>query len=115
MVSPISKKVFILGLTHNGRAFRPSDWAERLAGVMSQFRPGGVRPGGHIAYSPWCIPTSVQGVRCVVVHENLRSHNVMAWDFCMNFAKDNELQVFHGEVPEPLPVAPMRVQVASAH
>jgi hypothetical protein len=28
-----------------------------------------------------------------VVDEALRSHNVMAWDFCMNFAKDNELQM----------------------
>ncbi|MBK9199745.1 MAG: DUF3579 domain-containing protein [Betaproteobacteria bacterium] len=23
-----------------GKTFRPSDWAERLAGVRSQFRPG---------------------------------------------------------------------------
>ena len=96
MVSSSDKEVFILGLTHSGRAFRPSDWAERLAGVMSQFRPGGPRPGSHLAYSPWCIPTSVNNVRCVVVHADLRDHNVMAWDFCMNFAKDNDLQISQG-------------------
>lgn len=99
MVSHTSKKVYILGITSAGRAFRPSDWAERLAGVMSQFRPGGVPTGRHLAYSPWCIPTSVNNVRCVVVHEDLRAHNIMAWDFVMGFAKDNELQVHHGAPP----------------
>ena len=52
-----AKEVFILGVTRAGRTFRPSDWAERLAGVMSQFRPGGPQPGSHLGYSPWCVPT----------------------------------------------------------
>jgi len=38
-IQPDTKEVFIQGITHDGRTFRPSDWAERLAGVMSQFRP----------------------------------------------------------------------------
>ena len=96
MVSNSAKKVYILGLTRSGRAFRPSDWAERLAGVMSQFRPGGVQPGSHLMYSPWCVPTTFEGVRCVVVDPDLRDYDVMAWDFCMNFATDNELQVSVG-------------------
>src|SRR5450830_452875 len=99
MVSDSAKEVFIQGLTQDGKTFRPSDWAERLAGVMSQFRPGGARPGSHMTYSPWCVPTSVSGVRCVIVHTDLHAHNVMAWDFVMNFAKDNELQVHQGEPP----------------
>lgn len=99
MVSNTSKKVYILGMTSSGRAFRPSDWAERLAGVMSQFRPGGAPTGRHLAYSPWCVPSSVDNVRCVVVHEDLRAHNVMAWDFVMGFAEDNELQVHLGAPP----------------
>lgn len=97
MVSNSAKKVYILGLTQSGRAFRPSDWAERLAGVMSQFRPGGPQPGSHLGYSPWCVPTSVDGVRCVIVDRDLHDYDVMAWDFCMNFALDNELQVSHGK------------------
>ena len=99
MVSNAAKKVFILGVTQSGRIFRPSDWAERLAGVMSQFRPGGAQPGSHLMYSPWCIPTTVDGVRCVVVDPNLRDYDVMAWDFCMNFAKDNDLQLSQGPPP----------------
>ena len=92
-LTPSSKELFILGLTRSGKTFRPSDWAERLAGVMSQFRPGGPQPGSHLGYSPWCVPTSFGNVKCVIVHRDLREYDVMAWDFCMNFAKDNELQV----------------------
>lgn len=93
MVSNTAEEVFILGVTQDGKTFRPSDWAERLAGVMSQFRPGGPRPGSHLAYSPWCVPTSLGNVKCVVVHRDLRDYDVRAWDFCLNFAKDNHLQV----------------------
>ncbi len=93
MVSNSAKEVFIQGITRDGKTFRPSDWAERLAGVMSPFRPGGARPGRHPGYSPWCVPTLVNGVKCVVVHHDLRDYEPMAWDFCLNFAKDNDLQV----------------------
>ncbi|RRS05156.1 DUF3579 domain-containing protein [Aquabacterium soli] len=92
------REVFIQGITSNGRQFRPSDWAERLAGAMSSFRPGGARggPGAHIGYSPYCFPTTLAGVKCVVVNEALRKLEPMAWDFVMNFAKDNDLQLFDG-------------------
>ena len=78
-----------------GKPFRPGDWAERLAGVMRSFRPGGSQPGGHRSYSPWCLPTAVGDLKCVAVHHDLRDLDVMAWDFCMNFARDNGLQVTH--------------------
>lgn len=93
MVSPSVKEVFIQGVTRGGRIFRPSDWAERLAGVMSPFRPGAAAPGAHLTYSPWCIPQVINGIKCVVVHHDLRDFDVMAWDFVMNFARDNDLQV----------------------
>ena len=93
MTSTPSKEVVILGLTKDGKTFRPSDWAERLAGVMSSFRPGGVQPGTHLSYSPWCIPSVVDGVKCVIVNPELRGYEPMAWDFVMNFARDNDLQV----------------------
>lgn len=95
MLATPSKEFFIQGVTRDGRRFRPSDWAERLAGVMGQFRPGGAAssPQSHLSYSPWCIPTSVNGVSCVVVRTELRDAEPMAWDFVMNFARDNDLQV----------------------
>ena len=93
MVSPSAKEVFIQGITHDGKTFRPSDWADRLCGVMSPFRPGGSQPGSHLTYSPWCVPTIVNGVKCVVVNAELREVEPMAWDFAINFARDNDLQL----------------------
>lgn len=101
-IQPDTKEVFIQGITLEGRTFRPSDWAERLAGVMSQFRPGGAQPGSHLSYSPWCIPTTMGGVKCVVVHRDLHAYEPMAWDFVLNFAKDNQLQVVEAcLLPDP--------------
>jgi len=88
-----AKEVFIQGVTHSGKTFRPSDWADRLCGVMSQFRPGGAQPGSHLTYSPWCVPTIISGFKCVVVNAELREAEPMAWDFVINFAKDNDLQM----------------------
>lgn len=89
------RELFIQGVTLDGRTFRPSDWAERLAGAMSSFRPGGAHMGrmAHIGYSPYCVPNVINGIKCVVVNEALRELEPMAWDFVMNFARDNRLQV----------------------
>jgi hypothetical protein len=93
MSAPSAQEFLIQGVTSDGRAFRPSDWADRLAGVMSQFRPGGAQPGSHLSYSPWCVPTVINNVKCVIVHLDLRQAEPMAWDFVMGFARDNDLQV----------------------
>ena len=104
MVSPSAKEVFIQGITHAGRTFRPSDWADRLCGVMSQFRPGGPQPDSHLNYSPWCVPTVVGGIKCVVVNVQLRDAEPMAWDFVINFAKDNDLQMVEAcVIPDTIP------------
>ena len=88
------RQFHIHGLTLEGRSFRPSDWAERLAGAMSSFRPGGGGGiGAYIGYSPYCVPQVVDGVKCVLVNEALRDIEPMAWEFVMNFARDNQLRV----------------------
>ena len=104
MVSPPAREVFIQGLTRDGRTFRPSDWAERLAGAMSSFRPGidKGQPGATIGYSPYCVPQVVDGVKCVLVSEALQGIEPMAWEFVMNFARDNHLRVAE-VVPEAKP------------
>jgi hypothetical protein len=94
-----AREFIIQGITKDGRVFRPSDWAERLAGAMSCFRPGGPAKAGigaFIGYSPYCVPTSVGEVKAVIVNEALREIEPMAWDFVTNFARDNDLQM--GEV-----------------
>lgn len=98
-----SREFFIHGVTAAGRPFRPSDWAERLCGVMSCYRPGGAASGrdAHIGYSPYVRPTIVGGVKCVVVDERLNELEPMAFTFVMNFARDNDLPVYEGcSLPE---------------
>jgi len=94
MTAPKPREIFIQGVTLEGKTFRPSDWAERLAGAMACFRPDGVRSGisAYIGYSPYCVPRVINGVKCVIVNEALRDIEPMAWDFVMNFARDNHLQ-----------------------
>ncbi|MTW12977.1 DUF3579 domain-containing protein [Pseudoduganella eburnea] len=90
----MASEFFILGLTTDGKQFRPSDWAERLAGVLACFRPEG--SGGrhaHLQFSPYVTPTVVNGVKAVVVNEGLREIQPMAYNFVKEFAKDNKLQV----------------------
>lgn len=86
-----SKKLIIYGVTHGEQRFRPSDWAERLAGVMSQFRPEG-SVGGPLTYSPYVVPRFIDGMRCVVIDSKLRDLEPLAWKFVCNFARDNHLK-----------------------
>ena len=94
---------FILGLTSDGRQFRPSDWAERLCGVMSCFRPEGASGrNAHLQFSPYVRPTMLDGVKAVVVNGELQKLEPLAYHFVRNFAKDNDLQLIEACVL-PLP------------
>ena len=81
----------IQGVTLDGKPFRPSDWAERLCGVMSAFG------GDHrMQYSPYVHPVTSAGVRCVVVDVRLEELEPMAYRFLLGFAKENELKTRDG-------------------
>lgn len=99
----VAGEFFIQGLTSDGRQFRPSDWAERLCGVMSCFRPeGSGGPHAHLRYSPYVRPTVLGGVKSVIVNEGLREIEPLAYHFVINFAKDNDLQIVNAcPLPEP--------------
>ena len=86
------REFFIHGLTSDGKQFRPSDWAERLCGAMSCFRPD-VGRNAHLIYSPYVRPLLLNGVRSVVVNEALREIEPLAFHFVLSFAKDNDLQI----------------------
>ena len=85
----------IQGTTEEGRTFRPSDWAERLCGVMAAF---GAKQ--QLAYSPYVHPITSNGIRCVVVDKRLEGIEPMAYRFLLSFAKDNNLKVRPGRPPE---------------
>ena len=90
---PRGPSFVIRGVTRAGRRFRPSDWADRLCGVMSSFQPGAMGPGAHLRYSPFVQPIDDGEVKCVRVDARLDELYPMAYRFCMNFAKDNDLEV----------------------
>lgn len=79
----------IVGLTREGRTFRPSDWADRLCGIMSAF--GAEK---RMRYSPYVRPgCTMSGDKCVVVDKRLHELEPLAFNFLVNFAKDNDLKV----------------------
>jgi hypothetical protein len=93
---PTAREFFIQGITGNGKPFRPSDWAERLCGVLSCFRPPGSRErDAHLKYSPYVRPVMLNGIRSVVVNEALREIEPLAYHFVVDFAKDNDLQIVY--------------------
>ena len=117
MTRPKPRELFIQGITLDGKTFRPSDWAERLAGAMSCFRPEGVQGGigAFIGYSPYCVPRVINGVKCVIVSEALKGIEPMAWDFVMNFARDNQLQLTEAcLIPEPVITEPVMSKPTSS-
>jgi len=89
-----NKEIVIRGITSNGRTLRPSNWAERLAGVVSQFRPQPAQLRDHLSYSPWCMPGVDDGVKCVVVNTELQKRFPQAWEYVQQFARENDLQTY---------------------
>jgi hypothetical protein len=88
MTSFVAENFVIVGVTLSGKRFRPSDWAERLCGIMSVF--GSER---RMAYSPYVQPGDKDGDKCVYVDGRIHDIEPMAYTFLVNFAKDNELKV----------------------
>ncbi len=83
----------IVGVTLAGRTFRPSDWADRLAGIMSGFRPPGSGPATHLGYSPWVQPILIEGERGVSVDAALAAETLASlsgkYDVVPNFMNMN--------------------------
>jgi hypothetical protein len=79
-------EIVILGVTQTGAPFRPSDWAERLCGLVSQFSRD-----RRIRYSPYVTPVVAAGIKCVVIDMRLKTSKPEAFAFLMGFARENGL------------------------
>jgi hypothetical protein len=91
MSSTPTSEIIIRGVTSSGRTFRPSDWSDRLSGVLSTFGAD-----HRMSYSPYVRPVTIDGVRCVVVDKKLQEIEPTAYNFLLSFARDNDLQVTDG-------------------
>ncbi|MHB1085001.1 MAG: DUF3579 domain-containing protein [Thiobacillus sp.] len=76
----------IRGITIRGSRFRPSDWADRLAGAFSK-----IDPNNRTRYSPYVQPTTIDGTCCIVVDKHLKASDPIAYRFLQSFASSNEL------------------------
>ena len=84
----IDSDLIIKGLTLSGQQFRPSDWSDRLCGVMSAFGAD-----EQLRYSPLVTPALRDGLRCVIVRHELAELEPRLFRFFLSFAVDNELQI----------------------
>ena len=79
----------IIGVTKEGKTFRPSDWADRLCGIMSAFGAD-----HRMMYSPYVRPgCTLKGQKTVMVAASLYDIEPLAYKFMVNFANDNNLQM----------------------
>lgn len=86
------KEIIVHGTTSNGKVFRPSDWAERLCGILSSFNKD-----NRLSYHEWVRPILIDKVRCVAIDAKLETINPSMFRFLMDFAADNDLQIMSSE------------------
>lgn len=99
MENTYKRKLFIQGVTNSGKKFRPSDWAERLCCSVAAYKPAGYavnHPHHCLIYSPYATPVFLNGEQFAMVDERLREISTQAFQFLMDFAKDNDLPIFEG-------------------
>lgn len=84
-------KIIIEGVTEDGQTFRPSDWAERMSGVLSTFK------NHRIFYSPLLRPSTQNGHACVLVDKSLKDSNPDLYEHILEFAHKNKLKICDDE------------------
>lgn len=82
------KKIVIEGVTSQGKAFRPSDWAERMSGTLASFK------NSRIYYSPLLQPSvNTEGYKCVLLDPKLKESSPQVYQAILDFAKANHLKI----------------------
>lgn len=82
------EELLILGITIEGRPFRPSDWSERLCGALATHNRN-----NRWEYSEYAQPVIHEGKTCVHVKTALKDINPVIYQFMMDFAYNNHLKV----------------------
>jgi len=80
--------MIIQGITEDGRKFRPSDWAERMSGMLSTFGDD-----HRIHYSPKLRPISIEGIKCIAIDTSLAESQPGIYQQIMEFARRNQLSI----------------------
>ena len=80
-------ELIIEGITVSGSKFRPSDWVERICGMLAGFKRH------KVTYSNYLRPLVYKNVNCVAVKKQLEGDLPDIFAFIMQFATDNKLLV----------------------
>ncbi len=92
MTDSEDKKIVIEGVTPQGNAFRPSDWAERMSGVLASFKDS------RIHYSPLLQPSvNHSGHKCVILDPKLKESSPQVYQAILDFATTNQLKICKDE------------------
>ncbi|NBV29123.1 DUF3579 domain-containing protein [bacterium] len=84
-----TESIIIQGKIIDSDAFRPSDWAERLAGRLCTFI------NRRIFYSPMLKPGVYENYRCVFIDPQLLvKEPALFWEV-INFAQTNRLTIIN--------------------
>lgn len=88
MTDKKSKKIVIEGVNAQGKAFRPSDWAERMSGTLATFKDR------RIHYSPLLQPSvNRDGYKCVLLDPKLKESSPEVYQAILEFARTNGLNI----------------------
>ena len=98
------EELLILGITPENRPFRPSDWTERICGVIANYDSK-----GRWAYSELAQPVMHEGRVGVKIKTALAEMNPNAYQFIIGFAQNNHLRIIPSgkmiPVKDPVPIA----------
>lgn len=87
----------IIGITHSGKKFRPSDWCRRLAGTCALFDDK-----KKIKYHKYITPCFIEDeqVSGVCVDDRLKDDEPDVYSYLFNFAEENDLIIIEGRRSE---------------
>ncbi len=81
-------EIIIESTTRDGKAFRPSDWIDRICSSFATFGEN-----RKLRYSPYLKPEVINGTRCLVVDMKLKDVSPERFEELMQFANENRLNV----------------------
>ena len=85
-------EIIIEGITIEGEIFRPSDWVDRLCGMLAVF------DNQKVYYSNYLRPMIIKNMNCVAIKKELEIKRPGVFNFIMQFAADNRLKVSERQI-----------------
>ena len=82
-----TKRYIIESVTNEGKAFRPSDWIDRVCSLGASYF------SQRLNCSPHLYPKIINGKRCLVLCEDMKDSNKILYDHVLKFAHSNNLKM----------------------